>query len=40
VLEAIASLDLRETSASGARDGDLMGTLQLFYDRGLLQKKR
>jgi putative dehydrogenase len=38
VLEAIASLDLREGSASGARDGDLMGTLQLFYEKGLLQK--
>jgi 3-hydroxyisobutyrate dehydrogenase-like beta-hydroxyacid dehydrogenase len=40
VLDAIASLDLRETSASGTRDGDLSGTLQLFYDKGLLQKKK
>jgi 3-hydroxyisobutyrate dehydrogenase-like beta-hydroxyacid dehydrogenase len=38
VLEAIAALDLREGSESGARDGDLMGTLQLFYEKGLLQK--
>ena len=39
VLEAIASLDLKSASASGARDGDLMGTLKLFYDKGLLQKE-
>jgi 3-hydroxyisobutyrate dehydrogenase-like beta-hydroxyacid dehydrogenase len=40
VLEAIASLDLNKASATGARDGDLMGTLQLFYEKGLLQKSR
>jgi 3-hydroxyisobutyrate dehydrogenase-like beta-hydroxyacid dehydrogenase len=40
VLEAIASLDLSKASATGARDGDLMGTLQLFYEKGLLQKSR
>jgi 3-hydroxyisobutyrate dehydrogenase-like beta-hydroxyacid dehydrogenase len=38
VLEAIAALDTGAASASGARDGDLMGTLKLFYDQGLLQK--
>jgi hypothetical protein len=38
VLEAIASLDLSKASARGARDGDLMGTLELFYEKGLLQK--
>jgi putative dehydrogenase len=38
VLEAIAALDLRESSATGTREGDLLGTLQLFYDKGLLQE--
>jgi 3-hydroxyisobutyrate dehydrogenase-like beta-hydroxyacid dehydrogenase len=38
VLEAVASLELREGSTSGKRDGDLVGTLQLFYENGLLRK--
>jgi 3-hydroxyisobutyrate dehydrogenase-like beta-hydroxyacid dehydrogenase len=38
VLQAIAALDAGEASASGARDGDLMGTLKVFYQKGLLQK--
>jgi 3-hydroxyisobutyrate dehydrogenase-like beta-hydroxyacid dehydrogenase len=38
VLEGIAVLGTGEASSSGARDGDLMGTLKLFYDKGLLQK--
>jgi putative dehydrogenase len=37
VLEAIAALDTGEASATGARDGDLMGTLKTFYQKGLLQ---
>jgi 3-hydroxyisobutyrate dehydrogenase-like beta-hydroxyacid dehydrogenase len=40
VLEGIAALDTGEASATGARDGDLMGTLRMFYQKGLLQKAR
>jgi 3-hydroxyisobutyrate dehydrogenase-like beta-hydroxyacid dehydrogenase len=38
VLEAIAALDLGRESATGAREGDLMSTLEIFYKAGLLQK--
>jgi len=38
VLEAIAALDSGAASATGARDGDLMSTLKLFFEKGLLQK--
>jgi 3-hydroxyisobutyrate dehydrogenase-like beta-hydroxyacid dehydrogenase len=38
VLEAIAALNRGPASASGARDGDLAGTLKLFYDEGLMKK--
>ena len=37
VLQAIAALDVGQTSASGARQGDLAETLKLFYEKGLLQ---
>jgi hypothetical protein len=37
VLEAIAALDTGQASASGVRDGDLLETLELFYQKGLLQ---
>lgn len=37
VLEAIAALDVGQASASGARQGDLQETLELFYKKGLLQ---
>ena len=37
VLEAIAALDVRQESDNGARQGDLMETLELFYKKGLLQ---
>ena len=37
VLEAIAALDTGQASASGVRDGDLSETLELFYQKGLLQ---
>ncbi len=39
ILEEIAALDLGKPSESGARDGDLMETLELFSRRGLLQRK-
>ena len=37
VLEAIAALDTGKASASGARQGDLPETLELFYEKGLLR---
>jgi hypothetical protein len=37
VLEAIAALDTAKASPSGARQGDLQQTLELFYEKGLLQ---
>jgi len=37
VLQAIADLDVRQLSDDGARQGDLMETLELFYEKGLLQ---
>jgi 3-hydroxyisobutyrate dehydrogenase-like beta-hydroxyacid dehydrogenase len=37
VLQAIAALDLGEASATGARQGDLLETLELFYEKGLLK---
>ena len=37
VLQAIAALEVGEPSASGARDGDLTKTLELFFDKGLLR---
>lgn len=39
VLQSIANLDVRQTSESGEREGHLMQTLALFYDKGLLQQK-
>jgi 3-hydroxyisobutyrate dehydrogenase-like beta-hydroxyacid dehydrogenase len=38
VLESIAALNTSDASATGVRDGDLMGTLKLFYQKGLLKK--
>jgi 3-hydroxyisobutyrate dehydrogenase-like beta-hydroxyacid dehydrogenase len=37
VLQAIAALKTGEASASGARQGNLAETLEIFYQRGLLQ---
>jgi len=37
VLEAIAALEPEKASASGARQGDLQETLELFYEKGLLR---
>ncbi len=38
VLDSIADLDIRESSETGAREGDLMETMELFYQQGLLSK--
>jgi 3-hydroxyisobutyrate dehydrogenase-like beta-hydroxyacid dehydrogenase len=37
VLEAIATLNVDQASANGARTGDLIETLELFYKKGLLR---
>jgi len=39
VLEAIAALNPGQPSADGARSGDLMETLELFYEKGLLRSQ-
>jgi putative dehydrogenase len=39
ILEQIAALDCGRPSETGGREGDLLETLELFYQRGLLQKK-
>lgn len=39
VLQAIAALNVGQASDSGARQGDLTETLELFYENGLLQVK-
>ncbi len=38
VLQAIADLDVRQASETGAREGDLLQTLALFFDKGVLQQ--
>jgi 3-hydroxyisobutyrate dehydrogenase-like beta-hydroxyacid dehydrogenase len=38
VLESIAALDVRKTSETGGREGDLAQTLELFFAKGLLQE--
>ena len=40
VLQAIADLEIEKASDSGARAGDLMETLELFYRKGLLQEQQ
>ena len=37
VLESIAALDMGQASDIGAREGELLGTLELFFKKGLLQ---
>lgn len=39
MLEEIAALDLGKPSESGAREGDLLQALELFAQRGLLERK-
>jgi len=39
VLEAIAALQVGQRRAVGARQGDLAETIELFYQKGLLQQK-
>jgi hypothetical protein len=38
ILDQIAALDCGKPSETGGREGDLLETLELFFERGLLQK--
>jgi 3-hydroxyisobutyrate dehydrogenase-like beta-hydroxyacid dehydrogenase len=40
VLEAVAALNLEQPADDGARSGDLVETLELFYQKGLLRSAR
>jgi 3-hydroxyisobutyrate dehydrogenase-like beta-hydroxyacid dehydrogenase len=40
VLQAIADLDVSKGSETGAREGGLLDTVELFYQRGLLQEEK
>jgi 3-hydroxyisobutyrate dehydrogenase-like beta-hydroxyacid dehydrogenase len=40
VLQSIAGLDIGKASDSGAREGNLLETLELFFERGLLQEQK
>jgi L-threonate 2-dehydrogenase len=40
VLQAIAALDVSKPSDSGAREGELLETLELFFGKGLLQEDK
>ncbi|HEY7322577.1 MAG TPA: DUF1932 domain-containing protein [Candidatus Binatia bacterium] len=40
VLQSIAQLDLAKSIEPGGRDGDLMETIELFFQKGLLQQEQ
>jgi 3-hydroxyisobutyrate dehydrogenase-like beta-hydroxyacid dehydrogenase len=40
VLQSIAELDVGKASETGARQGDLLETLELFFQKGLLQEPK
>jgi 3-hydroxyisobutyrate dehydrogenase-like beta-hydroxyacid dehydrogenase len=40
VLQAIAALEVGKPSESGAREGELLETLELFFEKGLLQEQK
>jgi 3-hydroxyisobutyrate dehydrogenase-like beta-hydroxyacid dehydrogenase len=40
VLQSITELDVGKASDTGAREGDLLATLELFFQKGLLQEKK
>src|SRR5215475_1546540 len=39
VLQSIAALEIGKASDAGAREGDLLETVELFFQKGLLRKK-
>jgi 3-hydroxyisobutyrate dehydrogenase-like beta-hydroxyacid dehydrogenase len=40
VLQSIAELDIGKAAATGGREGDLLETLELFFQKGLLQQEQ
>jgi 3-hydroxyisobutyrate dehydrogenase-like beta-hydroxyacid dehydrogenase len=40
VLQAIAALEVSKPSDSGAREGELLETLELFFEKGLLREQK
>ena len=40
VLQAIADLDVAKASETGGREGNLLDTVELFFQRGLLQEEK
>jgi 3-hydroxyisobutyrate dehydrogenase-like beta-hydroxyacid dehydrogenase len=40
VLQSIAALDVGKASDSGAREGDLLDTVELFFQKGLLREQK
>jgi L-threonate 2-dehydrogenase len=40
VLQSIAALNIGKASEAGAREGELLETIELFFERGLLQDKK
>jgi hypothetical protein len=40
VLQVIAALNVGKASDSGARDGELLETLEMFFTKGLLQEHK
>jgi 3-hydroxyisobutyrate dehydrogenase-like beta-hydroxyacid dehydrogenase len=40
VLQAIATLEVNKPSGTGAREGELLETLELFFEKGLLQEQK
>jgi 3-hydroxyisobutyrate dehydrogenase-like beta-hydroxyacid dehydrogenase len=40
VLRSIAALELSKASETGSREGDLLETLELFFNKGLLQESK
>jgi hypothetical protein len=40
VLQSIAALNVGKASEAGAREGEFLETIELFFERGLLQGKK
>jgi 3-hydroxyisobutyrate dehydrogenase-like beta-hydroxyacid dehydrogenase len=40
VLQAVAALDVSKPSDSGAREGELLETLEIFFEKGLLHEQK
>ena len=40
VLQSIAALEIGKASETGAREGELLETLELFFEKGLLRESK